>query len=72
MRPARKPLPSNLTLDQQRELLLRPERNTTGHVPLEEASRYPFQARATGWSRVNAWWLAEASWLAYWQDEPRL
>lgn len=72
MRPARKPLPSNLTLDQQRELLLRPERNTTGHVPLEEASRNPFQPHATGWSRVNAWWLAEASWLAYWQDESRL
>ncbi len=69
MRPTQKPLPANLSLDEQRELLLYPERNTTGYRPLENARDHPFHPGATHWSRVNAWWLAEASWLAYWHDE---
>jgi hypothetical protein len=69
--PAKKPLPSHLPLEQQQKLLLQPESNPTGHVPFENARAYPFDAGATGQSRVNAWWLAEASWLAYWHDAER-
>lgn len=68
MRLPLKPLPRGLSLDEQRELLLHPGRNTTGYVPFEDAARCPFEHDATGPSRVNAWWLAEASWLAYVHD----
>jgi triacylglycerol lipase len=60
--PALKPLPDP---EFQHTLLLRPESNPTGHAPFAEADRYPFEPEARRWSRVNAWWLAEASWLAY-------
>jgi triacylglycerol lipase len=39
------------------------------HVYFQDATAYPFQPRASGFSLVNAWWLAEASLLAY-GDEP--
>ena len=71
MTPAKKPLPSNPTLEQQQKLLLAPQSNPTGHVPFENAQAYPFEPDASGHSRVNAWWLAEASWLAYWHDVER-
>jgi triacylglycerol lipase len=63
-RPAPKPLPDpELSL----LLLLRPESNPTGHVPFASARLYPFEPDARVWSRANGWWLAEASWLAYWR-----
>ena len=71
MTPAKKPLPSNLPLETQQRLLLEPETNPTNHIPLEHATDYPFEPEATEHSRVNAWWLAEASWLAYWHDAER-
>lgn len=70
--PARKPIPTNLTLDVQWQLLTRPELNPTHYVPLEHAALYPFDPAATTPSRVNAWWLAEAAWLSYWQDAAAL
>ncbi|MGP0564499.1 MULTISPECIES: lipase family protein [unclassified Nitrospina] len=35
----------------------------------EDAEALPFQATATGFNWVNAWWLAEASLLVYVRDE---
>jgi triacylglycerol lipase len=68
VKPARKPLPSNLPLDVQQRLLLQPHTNPTGYRPLEGADALAFEADATAHSRLNAWWLAEAAWLAYWHD----
>jgi hypothetical protein len=68
VKPVKKPLPSNLPLELQQKLLLQPHTNPTGHVPLEFAAAFPFEPDAVSHSYVNAWWLAEASWLAYWQD----
>ena len=36
-----------------------------GYVYFEHAGEHPFQPLAVGYSPVNAWWLAEASFLAY-------
>ena len=69
MNPATKPVPRNLPIEQQRALLLHPESNPTGHVPFDRARDFPFEPEAAGHSRVNAWWLAEASWLAYWHHK---
>ena len=68
MKPVRKPLPVDPSIDVQRKLVLEPESNPTGHVPLEQAHEFRFDPDATAPSRVNAWWMAEASWLAYWHD----
>lgn len=67
--PQKKPFPPNPSLELQRDLLLNPERNPTGYVAFENATAHPFAPDATTWSRVNAWWLADASWLAYAHDE---
>jgi len=64
-----KPLPRNPDIALQRKLLTQPETNPTGHVPLEDARTFPFEPRPDEPSRVNAWWLAEASWLAYTHGE---
>jgi triacylglycerol lipase len=69
MKPVRKPLPVNLSIDVQRQLLLQPESNPTGYVPFERARDFAFRSDAKTHSRVNAWWLAEASWLSYWHDK---
>lgn len=53
----RKPVPPN-TLDQ----LLVPDRR---RVYFEGWGAHPFRAEAAGFEPVNAWWLAEASLLAY-------
>lgn len=68
MPPHLKPIPTDLPLSVQHTLLFRPEANPTGHVPFEDAEAFPFEPHAGGASRVNAWWLAEASWLAYARD----
>jgi triacylglycerol lipase len=34
----------------------------------ENASDVPFEASSSGFSRVNAWWLAEAALLSYWDN----
>jgi triacylglycerol lipase len=67
MPPRIKPLPTNLPLDVQRKLLFEPETNPTGYVAFEDALEFTFQPdRAV--SRINAWWLADAAWLAYGHD----
>jgi triacylglycerol lipase len=68
VKPVKKPLPSNLPLDVQQKLLFQPQTNPTGYVPLQGADVFAFEPDATSHSRVNAWWLAEAAWLAYWHD----
>jgi triacylglycerol lipase len=49
----------------QLTLLTRPEENPTGYEPFEDADSFPFEPASTAPSRVNVWWLADASWLAY-------
>ncbi|MQA30912.1 MAG: hypothetical protein GEU82_13940 [Luteitalea sp.] len=66
--PTPKDFPRNLPLRDRTALLLHPERNPTNYVPFENATDHPFEPLATAWSRVNAWWLADASWLAYSHD----
>jgi hypothetical protein len=66
--PKKKPVPWDLPLLEQHQLLTQPETNPTGYEPLERAQDFAFQPRSNTYSRVNAWWLAEASWLAYWKD----
>ena len=70
-RPQKKPIPWDVPLAVQQKLLMQPETNPTGHVPLEFAAEYRFDVTAAR-SRVNAWWLAESSWLAYSQDADTL
>jgi hypothetical protein len=72
MTPGTKPFPVNPTLELQRKLLLEPDSNPTRYVPFEHADAYPFEPDSTAASRVNAWWLAEASWLSYWKDQDAL
>lgn len=67
--PQKKPFPPDPSLELQRDLLLHPESNPTGYVAFEDALAHPFVPGATEWSRVNGWWLADASWLAYAHDE---
>src|SRR5215469_13169641 len=59
-----KPIP-NPSLD----LLLFPQHDTA-YVHFEDADSNPFEADARSFSAVNAWWLADAALLAYW-DEPQ-
>ena len=59
----------DVDLKTQIALLTHPEQNPTDYVPFEEAGSFPFEAAAKPVSRVNAWWLAEAAWLAYWHSE---
>lgn len=69
MTPKTKPLPVDLPIEIQRKLLFQPESNPTNYLPFEGAADFRFEPEATTHSRVNAWWLAEASWLAYWHDK---
>jgi triacylglycerol lipase len=68
-RPVKKKLPENPSLAVQHQLLFHPETNPTNYVPFQDARTYTFEPDATALSRVNAWWLADAAWLAYWHDE---
>ena len=61
-------LPRDLPLSTQADLVFRPESNPTNHVAFADASEVPFESHADHVSRVNAWWLAEAAWLAYARD----
>src|SRR5215467_11976047 len=72
MPPRLKDFPQNPSIELQQQLLLHPQTNPTNYEAFEDARTYPFEPEATSWSRVNAWWLAEASWLAYWPDENRV
>jgi hypothetical protein len=49
--------------------LLFPERDVD-YVHFADAREHPFDPGAVGLSRVNAWWLADASLLAYWDADP--
>ena len=66
--PKPKPIPKNLSLEEQQQLVFHPEKNPTRYVAFEHATDYPFEPKAATWSRVNAWWLADASWLSYTQE----
>jgi hypothetical protein len=48
--------------------VLHPERDAD-YVHFQNGERHPFDARATVIGRCNAWWLADAALLAYW-DAP--
>jgi triacylglycerol lipase len=50
------------------ELVLHPERDAT-YVHFEGSASHPFEPAPTGFPRVNAWWLAEAALLAYWDPQ---
>lgn len=65
--PVTKPLPV-VDLETQVALLIHPERNPTKYQPFARAQDFPFEPLANGVSRVNAWWLAEAAWLSYFQS----
>ena len=67
--PKRKELPVNPSREVQRDLLIHPESNPTRYIPFEDAEAHPFVPGATSWSRVNAWWLADAAWIAYSHDK---
>jgi hypothetical protein len=47
------------------QFVLRPEQDTS-HVHFENAAAHPFQPDPASLPRVNAWWLAEAALLSYW------
>jgi triacylglycerol lipase len=53
------------------DLVTHPERNRSGYINFEQALEpdNAFEPGASAWSRKNAWWLAEATFLAYWQDD---
>ena len=56
------------------EYLLHPERDAA-YVHFEDAAAHPFDAGAARLGRRNAWWLADAALLAYWDASagiPRL
>jgi hypothetical protein len=70
MAPQPKSLPdSSAPIDFWTDLVTHPEVNRTNYINFEEAGIYPFQSDAVDCSRVNAWWLAEAAFLAYWCDD---
>jgi triacylglycerol lipase len=50
------------------DLLVLPQSDTE-YVHFEDAERHPFDREASGFSRVNAWWLAEAALLSYWDED---
>lgn len=56
----RKPLPADTY-----ENLYHPP---AGYTYFENAAQHPFDAKAAGFSPVNAWWLADAAVLAYEKD----
>jgi len=51
------------------ELLFFPERDSD-YQHFENAEQYPFNYDARQFSRMNAWWLADAALLAYWDPAP--
>jgi triacylglycerol lipase len=51
------------------DLVFFPEHDAD-YVHFENASNHPFDRGARGLSRVNAWWLADAALLAYWDEGP--
>jgi hypothetical protein len=53
------------------DIVTRPELNRSKHVNFENAlsPENRFDPGARGFSRKNAWWLAEAALLAYWPDD---
>ena len=51
------------------DLLLFPERDPQ-YVHFESGKDHPFDHRIKHFSRVNAWWLADAALLVYWDKDP--
>ncbi|HSS52343.1 MAG TPA: lipase family protein [Thermoanaerobaculia bacterium] len=67
----KKQVPSrNESTDYWVDLVVHPERNRSEYVNFDHAldADNKFEPNAGGFSPVNAWWLAEASLLAYWLD----
>lgn len=50
------------------ELVFHPERDSD-YRHFEDAKSHPFDTSASGLGRRNAWWLADAALLAYWDAE---
>jgi triacylglycerol lipase len=44
--------------------------NDAEYVHFENSQDHPFEHRLEGFSRRNAWWLADAALLAYWSEAP--
>jgi triacylglycerol lipase len=53
------------------QFVLHPERDAA-YVHFEHAATHPFRADASALGRRNAWWLADAALLAYWDPTPAL
>jgi triacylglycerol lipase len=51
------------------ELLVSPQSDTE-YVHFEDSLNHEFNREANEFSRVNAWWLADAALLAYWDEVP--
>lgn len=62
--PKKKPLPQ-VDVETQMTLLTHPEQNPTNYKAFADAATFAFEPHATTVTRVNAWWLADAAWLAY-------
>jgi triacylglycerol lipase len=56
------------------DLVTHPEKNRSAYVSFEHANdaENKFKPNVTGFSRLNAWWLAEAAFLAYWRDPEKV
>jgi len=67
----KEPPDRTLPIDVWVDLLTHPEKNVSRYVNFEDAKdpAFRFEPTATGFSRANAWWLAEAALLSYWHDE---
>jgi hypothetical protein len=67
--PPRKPVPSRSEpFDFWIDLVTHPERNRTGYQFFEGAAGFPFEGGASGFSKVNVAWLADAALLSYFPD----
>ena len=51
------------------ELLLHPESDKQ-YTHFQDFQNVPFEPDAQRFSPVNAWWLADAALLAYWDEGP--
>jgi len=51
------------------QFVLHPEQDA-GYVHFENAAAHPFEPAPGSFSRMNAWWLAKAALLSYW-DPPQ-
>jgi triacylglycerol lipase len=70
-----KPVPDpNASTNFWIDLVAHPERNASGHASFEHAleAGNRFRSQENGFSRTDAWWLAEAAFLAYRRDSDQV